>query len=130
MKFETKRLSDEVDVIAPDGSEIRLLAQSTRASMVHCTLPPGSVSKAVRHKTVDEIWYIAGGAGEVWRKSEETEAVVEVTAGMSLSIPVGTSFQFRNMGLEPLSIVITTVPPWPGMDEADRVPGCWSIAEN
>ena len=43
----------------------------------------------------------------------------------SLTIEVGTHFQFRNTGDEPLCIVITTMPPWPGEHEAAPVAGRW-----
>ena len=33
----------------------------------------------VAHRQVEEIWYIVEGVGEVWRKSDGTEATVRVT---------------------------------------------------
>ena len=123
--FETKVKSASYDYLAPDGSEIRLLAQAGGAGLAHCRLPAGHVSSAVRHRTVEEIWYFLSGAGEVWRKFGDTEEVTEVHAGVSLSIPVGTSFQFRNDGQEPLDFVIATIPRWPGSDEAVPVVGKW-----
>ena len=68
MEFETKRLAEKADEIAPDGSEIRFLSELKGAGMCHCTLPPNSTSKAVKHKTVEEIWYFIEGRGQVWRK--------------------------------------------------------------
>ena len=115
-------------ITAPDGSEIRGLVAGERASMVHCTLPPGSVSLAVRHRTVEELWFVAGGRGEVWRKLEGKEAVVAVGPGSALDIPPGAHFQFRNTGTEPLVILIATMPPWPGADEAPRVADHWPVA--
>ena len=111
--------------IAPDGSEIRELVAGGRASMVHCTLPAGGVSLAVRHRTVEELWFVMGGQGEVWRKLEGEEAVVAVGPGSALDIPLGARFQFRNTGDEPLVILIATMPPWPGADEAPKVADHW-----
>jgi mannose-6-phosphate isomerase-like protein (cupin superfamily) len=51
--------------IAPDGSEIRPLLGLDGGSVAHCTLQPSMVSTAISHKTVDEIWYILEGEGEV-----------------------------------------------------------------
>ena len=93
--------------------------------MVHCSLPPGQTSLAVAHRTVEEVWYFLAGRGEVWRKLGEREEVVEVSPGASLSIPLGAHFQFRNTGDTPLRFVLTTIPPWPGTEEAYRVPGYW-----
>lgn len=123
--FDYKLLSEDYDTLAPDGSEIRLLVRSRRGSMVHCTLDAGEVSLAVAHRTVEEFWYFLEGTGQVWRRKGERERVVDVAAGGSLSIPVGTHFQFRANGDCPLRFVIVTIPPWPGEDEAYRVAGRW-----
>ena len=122
--WETTSVSHEYE-FAPDGSEIRPLLHPHGASLAHCTLPPGRVTQAVRHRTVEELWYVLGGEGQVWRKRGGVEETVDVRPGMALTIPVNTHFQFRASGSEPLTLVITTVPPWPGPDEAVAVPGKW-----
>ena len=62
----------------------------------------------------------------MWRKSGENEAVTDVERGVSLTIEAGTHFQFRNASPdETLKFIITTMPPWPGPDEAYSVPGLW-----
>jgi mannose-6-phosphate isomerase-like protein (cupin superfamily) len=121
----TKMLALEADVIAPDGCEVRLLAQTTRGSMAHFTLGAGQVSRAVAHRTVEEIWYFLSGRGRMWRRQGTWQETVEVTAGVSLSIPLGAHFQLRNDGVEPLAAVAVTMPPWPGDDEAYFVEGKW-----
>ncbi len=112
-------------VLAPDGSEVRPLVTLRQASMAHCTLPPGAVSKAIRHRTIEELWYVIAGTGQVWRKAGELEDVVEVGAGCSLAIPTGAHFQFRNTGASPFVFVLATMPPWPGEEEAVRVADFW-----
>ena len=125
--LQTALLPEECTVLAPDGSEIRELVQSSRGSLVHCTLPPGAVSGPVSHRTVEEVWYFLSGRGQVWRKSEDHESVENVERGVSLTIETGTHFQFRNdSSIEPLEFIITTMPPWPGPDEAYPVPGLWT----
>ena len=102
------------DYLAPDGSEIRLLAQAKGGGLAHVLLPVGETSKAVEHKTVEELWYFISGKGKVWRKYKNgDEEICKVRAGTSLVIPTGASFQFRNTGEEALHIVIATIPPWP-----------------
>jgi mannose-6-phosphate isomerase-like protein (cupin superfamily) len=123
--WQTARVKADRDVLAPDGSEIRLLLQLRGGSLVHCSLPPGGVTRAVRHRNVEEVWFCTAGRGQVWRRSAEAEETVDVEPGVALSIPLGTSFQFRASGPEPLEIVITTMPPWPGPDEAVAVDGPW-----
>jgi mannose-6-phosphate isomerase-like protein (cupin superfamily) len=123
--MQTTRLTDANLVTAPDGSEIRELVATEKGSMVHCTLPPGKTSLAVAHRTADEVWHFISGEGQVWRKNGDDEIVVDAEPGLSLSIQVGTHFQFRNTGEESLCFIITTIPPWSGDDEAYRVQDHW-----
>lgn len=127
MGFETTQLGDDVDAIAPDGSEIRLLGARHGGTFAHCTLPAGATSLAVRHRTVEEIWYVLSGQGEVWRSLDGHEEVTPVTAGTALTIPLGAHFQFRTTGDEPLRFVLSTMPPWPGDGEAVRVDDHWPV---
>jgi mannose-6-phosphate isomerase-like protein (cupin superfamily) len=120
-------LSAAHDVLAPDGSEIRLAGRVAGASLVECVLPPGGVSAAVRHRTVEEVWLVVAGEGDVWRSRDGRQTTLPVAAGSWLTIPVGTHFQFRATGRGPLRIVIATAPPWPGPDEAVRVEDHWVI---
>jgi hypothetical protein len=53
--FETKRLPDSADAIARDGSAVRLLLQRPAGGMAHFELHAGQTSKAVTHRTVEEI---------------------------------------------------------------------------
>ena len=123
--FTEKMLPAEADVLAPDGSEVRVLVATTRGSMAHFKLAPGGVTKAVVHATVEEVWFVVGGRGRMWRKSEHGESVVELVPGLSIDIPLGTHFQFRADGDVPLEVVGATMPPWPGPDEAIFVDGLW-----
>lgn len=124
-KFDTKRLPVERDAIAPDGSDVRLLLGLERGGMAHFELPPGHTSAAVTHKTVEEIWFCLSGRGQMWRSTGGQEDVVPLEAGVCLTIPLGTRFQFRSFGYEPLAAIGVTMPPWPGPDEATVVEGKW-----
>ena len=123
--FTTRSLGPSPDATAPDGSEVRLLAIAPRGSMAHFRLLPGQVSQAVAHHTVEELWFIVKGHGRMWRKSAGAEEITGLSPGVSLSIPVGTHFQFRCDGDEPLEAVGVTMPPWPGLEEAYEVRGVW-----
>ena len=100
-------------------------------SFAHFQLEAGETSTAVSHRTVQEIWYIIGGAGCMWRQQEGHEpATVELAPGVCLTIPLGTTFQFRasdGTG-EPLRVVAVTMPPWPldRDDEARLQQGPWT----
>ena len=114
------------DAIAPDGSEIRLLADgrhsAAKSSMVEVTLPSGQVSRPVYHRTVEEIWYILEGGGQVWRCPPGADAgsvpPQAVAPGDALVIPTGWRFQFAADPEAPLRFLCHTTPPWPGDDEA------------
>lgn len=124
-KFETKKLPVEKDVAAPDGSDVRVLLGVQGGGLAHFELAAGQVSVAVMHKTVEEVWYVLSGKGEMWRMNGEQEEIVELEAGVSLSIPLGTKFQFRALGDSPLAAIGMTTPPWPGEGEAVLVEGKW-----
>ena len=124
-EFTTRRLPETPDVFAPDGSQVRILAGLPAGSMAHFRLAPGAVAKAVAHRTVEEIWFVVAGTGEIWRRKGAREEVTALAPGLSLTIPVGTAFQFRAAAGEALDIVGVTMPPWPGADEAIPAEGPW-----
>jgi mannose-6-phosphate isomerase-like protein (cupin superfamily) len=112
------------DALAPDGSEIRYVQLGGRsASLVEVTLVAGLISRPVRHRTVEEIWYFLAGAGRVWlRDPHGREQVHEVASGASLVIPQGWAFHFAAGPGGPLRFLCYTSPPWPGDAEAEPVP--------
>ncbi|GLS19465.1 hypothetical protein GCM10007874_24820 [Labrys miyagiensis] len=122
---ETRKLSDKPDARAPDGSDVRVLLNLPRGGMAHFELAAGLISLAVTHKTVEEIWYILSGRGQIWRKQGGQESVTDVFPGLCITIPLGTHFQFRSLGDEPLAILGVTMPPWPLEGDALPVEGIW-----
>jgi mannose-6-phosphate isomerase-like protein (cupin superfamily) len=126
MSFGTTRLPVSPDAVAPDGSDVRVLLGLGGGSLAHFALAPGQTSIAVTHRTVEEIWFFLAGRGEMWRKLGGHEAVVPVDPGVCLTIPLGTHFQLRAFGNEPLAAIGVTMPPWPGEGEASEVPGPWT----
>lgn len=115
------------DAVAPDGSLVRILAQLPLGGMAHFELGPEQVSTPQRHRTISEIWYIVSGLGVMWRhQGGDTPREIDLRPGVSLTIPVGTSFQFKNTGREPLAAIGVTMPPWPGDSEAIDVTGPWT----
>jgi mannose-6-phosphate isomerase-like protein (cupin superfamily) len=119
-----RSLATSADAIAPDGMEVRLLAAGSRGSMAHFRLPPHTVGRAIRHRTVDELWFVASGTATVWMSSAGRQQTV-VTSGDSFSVEAGTSFQIRNDHAMAFDAVGVTMPPWPGDGEAEFVSGPW-----
>ena len=120
------RLADAVVVTAPDGSAAKPLCSLPGvASFAHFELAPEQVSQAVSHATVQEIWYVVAGGGRMWRGDGAGQVVTELVPGVCLTIPLGTSFQFR-AGRGGLQVVAVTVPPWPDdPGEARKEHGPW-----
>jgi mannose-6-phosphate isomerase-like protein (cupin superfamily) len=123
--FASMRLPVERTEVAPDGSDVRVLLILADGGMAHFELAPGQTSRAVTHKTVEEIWFFLTGRGEMWREQDGVSETIEVSPGMCLTIPLGTRFQFRSSGDEPLSALGVTMPPWPGEGESMFVDGPW-----
>lgn len=123
-EMEIRHLNDDYDVVAPDGSEVRLLALGQSGSMAHFRLPAGEVSVAKQHLTVEELWFFVEGRGQMCIGDE----VADVSPGVSLRIPPGTRFQFRSDGPGPLAAVAVTMPPWPtDREEAVDAPAYWDL---
>jgi mannose-6-phosphate isomerase-like protein (cupin superfamily) len=124
--FMTMRLPAEPTVVAPDGSDVRVLPQLPGGSMAHFELAAGKVSRAVVHRTVDETWFVLAGRGQMWRRQGRREEIVALEPGVCLTIPCGTQFQFRAAADEAVSAVAVTMPPWPGEAEAVPATGPWA----
>lgn len=63
--FATSRLYRERDVVATDGSDVRILPSLSGGALAHFSLAPGQTSTAVTHRTVEEIWCFLSGRGEM-----------------------------------------------------------------
>ncbi len=119
--MEFVQLPDSYTHLAPDGAEVRELIKGNAGELSHFRLPEGLSSKAKSHKTIEEIWYIILGSGEMC----VSDTVVDLKPGSSVRIPPQTRFQFRNLGSGPLEVVAATMPCWPGPDEAVDAEPYW-----
>jgi mannose-6-phosphate isomerase-like protein (cupin superfamily) len=113
------------DAKSPAGADIRFIMDGTTGNMIHSTVPPGQINRATVHATVSEFWHVLEGTGEIWRKDETEERVTSLLPGVSVDIPVGTAFQYRNVGDVDLKFICISMPPWPGDHEASSLRGAW-----
>ncbi|MBL4892458.1 MAG: cupin domain-containing protein [Rhizobiaceae bacterium] len=118
-------LPEIADAKSPAGADIRFIMDGTTGNMIHASVPPYQINRATIHSTVSEFWYVLEGQGEIWRSDGTSEKVTELLAGTSIDIPVGTAFQYRNVGESDLKFICISMPPWPGDDEASAVEGKW-----
>lgn len=119
------KLGPEPDARSPAGADIRFIMDGDTGNMIHSTVPPRQINRATIHATVSEFWFILEGVGEIWRKDETQERITRLKAGVSIDIPVGTAFQYRNIGDVDLKFICISMPPWPGDDEASHLDGKW-----
>jgi mannose-6-phosphate isomerase-like protein (cupin superfamily) len=124
--FATLSIADAKVETAPDGSTARVLLRLPTGSMAQFELAPGRISRAVVHRSIDEIWTVVAGSGALWRRQGAREETVALAPGVCLTIPAGTAFQFRCLGDEALRVIGVSLPPWPGKDEAQPAAGPWA----
>jgi len=124
--FATLSIADAEVESAPDGSTARVLLRLPQGSLAQFELAPGRTSRAVVHRTIDEIWMVVAGGGEIWRRQGARAQTVALAPGLCLTIPAGTAFQFRCLGAEALRVIGVSLPPWPGEGEAQPAEGPWT----
>jgi len=123
--MKTTMLPEHPDTKSPAGAGVRFLMDGKMGTMIHCTVPPHQVNKAIVHATVSEFWYALEGYGEIWRDDGVESCITDLVPGTSIDIPVGTAFQYRNVSDVDLKFICVTMPPWPGDTEATYVEGKW-----
>ena len=111
---------------SPLGAHIKFIMDGKFGNVIHSTIPPGMVGKPCQFKTIEEYWHILSGNGEIWRSLDDKESFTRLEHGISINIPTGTKFQYRNLGKEPVTFICTAMPPWPGDSEAISVEGPWA----
>ena len=124
-RFRDETLSDAPDVIATGrlrgARPVRHRARqhgAVHARPGHGREAPSRIARSRRSG------YVVRGQGRMWRKAGGAGGrSAELAAGVSVSIPTGTHFQFRSDGAEKLEAVAVTMPPWPGDGEAYFVAG-------
>ncbi|MBZ0307709.1 MAG: cupin domain-containing protein [Anaerolineae bacterium] len=123
--MKTTLLPDSPDAKSPAGADIRYLMDDAIGGMIHSTVPPHQINKATVHATLSEFWYVLEGHGEIWRDNGIESGVTTLVPGVAIDIPVGTAFQYRNVGDTDLKFICITMPRWPGSAEATYVQGKW-----
>ncbi len=123
--MKTTTLPEKPEGSSPAGADIRFLMHGSMGDMIHSTVPPHQINRATVHATVSEFWFVLEGHGQIWRDDGVRSEVTELVPGTSIDIPVGTSFQYRNVSGEDLKFICVTVPPWPGDTEARHIKGLW-----
>jgi len=125
LTFATSRLPADPTETAPDGSAVRVLLGLTNGTMAHFEWAAGATSRAATHRTVEEVWFVLSGRGELWREQAGREEVVALEPGVCVTLPRGTHFQIRASQTHAVAVVAVTMPRWPGDSEVEFVSGPW-----
>ena len=123
-------LPEKPDAKSPAGADIRFLMDGERGNMIHSTVPPHQVNRATIHATVSEFWYVLEGKGEIWRDNGVESSITVLAPGTAIDIPVGTTFQYRNISDIDMKFICIAMPPWPGDAEATFIDGKWQPTIN
>ena len=123
--MQTRAFPSSPDARSPAGAEIRYLIDGEMGNMIHSTVPAGQINRATVHASVSEFWHVLSGEGQIWRRDGTGEDTTVLSAGVSIDIPVGTAFQYRCTGVDPLQFLCITMPRWPGDNEATVIEGPW-----
>ena len=123
--MQTRPFPETADARSPAGAEIRYLMEGETGAMIHSTVASGQINRATIHATVSEFWHVLSGAGQIWRRDGSGEQTTALKPGISIDIPVGTAFQYRCTGADPLTFLCITMPRWPGDEEATVISGPW-----
>jgi len=123
--MKTKILPEHADAKSPAGADIRFLGDGATGNMIHSTVPAHQVNQATVHATVSEFWYVLEGRGEIWRDDGAESCITPLVPDTAIDIPVGTSFQYRNVSDVDLKFICIAMPPWPGDSEATYIEGIW-----
>lgn len=124
--MQTRHYPASPDARSPAGAEIRYLMEGETGNLIHSTVPPHQVNRATVHATVSEFWHVLSGEGRIWRRDETDEETTVLAPGVSIDIPVGTAFQYRCTGEDPLEFLCVSMPRWPGDQEATIIEGPWT----
>jgi mannose-6-phosphate isomerase-like protein (cupin superfamily) len=126
--MKTVMLPAQPDAKSPAGADIRCLIAGKPGNMIHSTVPAHQVNRATVHATVHEFWYVLEGHGQIWRDDGAVSNVTDLVPGVSIDIPAGTAFQYRNVSEADLKFICIDMPPWPGEAEATFVEGMWQAS--
>jgi mannose-6-phosphate isomerase-like protein (cupin superfamily) len=93
------------------GSEIRPLIDRTTSGITGCSLaeeilPPGHAVTPHHHRQIEEIYYIVEGRGVMTVGDEQQE----VAAGDAVYVPRGQRHTLRNIGAEPIKLLLVCGP--------------------
>ena len=103
------------DETTPNGVSFSAVAEVNKAGdalVMRVEMPEGKIIKPSTSKEADEIWYCVSGkaklVGEISPGASSQE--IDITPGVSISLPAGSNYQVINEGGEPFSFLCIKTP--------------------
>ena len=93
-------------------AEIRDILSSTEGDLTHVVCPARHVAPTHHLPELDEQYYVLAGEGEIWRATEEREAVTALRPGRWVKMPAGMRFQYRANRGSSLVFLLVVLPSW------------------
>ena len=128
--MQTKCLPEAYDCLAPDGSQIRILAATENREFraLHAPCGRGVPGRGASLGRRDLVLHPGTWTG-LAQTGRSGAGRRRLTGNQSEHSRREPAFQFRSLADEPLEFLLTTMPPWPGDDEAYRVEDYWPLAD-
>jgi mannose-6-phosphate isomerase-like protein (cupin superfamily) len=106
-------LSAAPDSVSPDGgAEIRHILASQGGDLTHAVCHAGNTSGTHHLPELDEGYFVLSGRGEIWRATDEREAVTALRPGRWVAMPGGMRFQYRANAGSSLVFLVVVLPSW------------------
>ncbi|HEU5044303.1 MAG TPA: hypothetical protein VFT75_09220 [Nocardioidaceae bacterium] len=106
-------IAAEPDAVSPGGgAEIRHILTSPLGDLTHAVCPAGHVAPTHYLPDLDEAYFVLAGVGEIWRATEEREAVTTLRPGRWVQMPANSRFQFRAGRGTSLVFLVVVLPSW------------------
>ena len=106
-------ISADPDAVSPGGgAEIRHIVSSPLGDLTHAVCPSGHVAPTHHLPELDEEYYVLAGEGEIWRATDEREAVTALRPGRWVQMPAGVRFQYRANRGSSLVFLVVVLPGW------------------
>lgn len=113
MVFSLHSLNVVPDAVSPGGgAQIRHILTSPWGDLTHAVCPAGQVAPTHLLPELDEAYYVLAGHGEIWRETQERQAVTALRPGRWVWMAAGTKFQYRANRNTSLVFLVAVMPSW------------------
>jgi mannose-6-phosphate isomerase-like protein (cupin superfamily) len=88
------------------------LVTSPGGDLTHAVCLAGGTSGVHHLPGLDEGYFVLAGTGEIWRATDDRDAVTALRPGRWVAMPAGMRFQFRANHGTPVVFLVVVLPSW------------------